>query len=431
MCLAVFFFFAGAGGCALGAGDPFEAYVKAPDDAYGFRLEKEETLGGGVSAYVLALTSQTWKGITWKHALTVLRPKEVAHPGHALLFISGGSNRDLPPRRPSSESPALARIAGETGTVVAALHQVPNQPLFDGLSEDALIAYTFEKYFETKDPTWPCLLPMTKSAVRAMDAVQSFARASFGEEIRHFVVTGASKRGWTTWLTGASDPRVVAIAPMVIDVINVEEQLPHQKKSFGGYSEMIHDYTDRGLPDRLADPTGRALLELVDPYRRKDKLAMPKLVVLGTLDPYWPVDAAKLYFGALDGEKFLHYVPNVGHDAWPSAAPSVAAFYHLVVAGKPRPRFRWTSQRADGGATLRIEAEDKPDRVELWRAASATRDFRKATWRSSPLRAEGGRYSASIARPEAGFVAFFARLSYRSELGVDFLLATNVEVLGD
>ena len=33
-------------------------------------------------------------------------------------------------------------------------------------------------------------------------------------EVSKFVVAGASKRGWTTWTTGAVDPRVVGIEPV-------------------------------------------------------------------------------------------------------------------------------------------------------------------------------------------------------------------------
>ena len=34
-------------------------------------------------------------------------------------------------------------------------------------------------------------------------------------------MTGASKRGWTTWTIGAVDKRVKAMAPLVLDCLNM------------------------------------------------------------------------------------------------------------------------------------------------------------------------------------------------------------------
>ena len=69
---------------------------------------------------------------------------------------------------------------------------------------------------------WPARLPMTKSAVRALDTVTEFMKSEAGGKINveTFMVAGGSKRGWTTWTTAAVDKRVVAIAPMVIDLLN-------------------------------------------------------------------------------------------------------------------------------------------------------------------------------------------------------------------
>src|SRR5947208_2130625 len=87
-----------------------------------------------------------------------------------------------------------------------------------------MTSQTWHKYLRTGDERWPARLPMTKSAVRAMDTVQAFCANHSGGTVKiaNFVVAGASKRGWTTWTTAAVDPRVVAIVPIVIDTLNLE-----------------------------------------------------------------------------------------------------------------------------------------------------------------------------------------------------------------
>ena len=129
-----------------------------------------------------------------------------------------------------------------------------------------------------------------------------------------FVVTGASKRGWTTWLTAVVDKRVIAIAPMVIDMLNIPAQIPNQLKQWGQFSIQIVDYTRRGLvqPENQTDRHAR-LWEMVDPYSYRDRLKIPKLIILGTNDPYWTLNALDLYWHGLTGIKHVLYVPNAGH----------------------------------------------------------------------------------------------------------------------
>src|SRR5207302_1903274 len=185
--------------------------------------------------------------------------------------------------KPSDNSMAFGmELSRRMGVPCAFLYGIPNQPLYDNLKEDALIAETFVRYLKTKDESWPLLFPMVKSLVRAMDAVQAFAKQEWKQEVANFIVAGGSTRGWTTWLTAASDPRVKALVPCVIDTLNMIPQMAHQKASYGEYSAMIADYTKRGLVPVPDTPEAKKLWSMVDPWVYRDKLKQPKLLINGT-----------------------------------------------------------------------------------------------------------------------------------------------------
>ena len=52
---------------------------------------------------------------------------------------------------------------------------------------------------------------------------------------------------------------------------------------------------------------------MLDPYAYRDGIVVPKLIVTGTNDAYWPLDAGELYLDDLEGETFTLNVPNAGH----------------------------------------------------------------------------------------------------------------------
>ena len=199
----------------LAFGTPLDDYVAGPDTRYRYSVAHTVT-GAGYTAYVLDMTSQSWRSkgevdrTLWQHWLTIVKPDR-ATGNKALLWITGGSNGGSAPSKVDS---MVAGIAVRTNTPVAELRMVPNQPLIfpDGggpRDEDAIIAYTFDKYMATGDVTWPLLLPMVKSAVRAMDTIHShLSSVSAGAlDINEFVVSGgAATPRPLTWRTGASGP---------------------------------------------------------------------------------------------------------------------------------------------------------------------------------------------------------------------------------
>ncbi|OHB75274.1 MAG: hypothetical protein A2W31_12925, partial [Planctomycetes bacterium RBG_16_64_10] len=297
---------------------PLAEYVAKDDPSFCWAKQRDGQLGTAAVAEII-LTSQTWQGIAWKHRLFLVKPTTVAaDTKQGVLVISGGRWRDeyqhaTGPLKLPAQARLFSFIAEQLRAPVAVLEQVPFQPMFDGKVEDAIIALTFDKFLHTGDPQWPLLLPMVKSAVRAMDVAQEFCRDQWALKLDAFTVTGASKRGWTTWLTGAVDQRAKAIAPMVIDVLNMQPQMKHQLEVWGDYSDEIHDYTERGLQEHLGSEAGQALRAIVDPYAYRAALDQPKLIMLGTNDRYWPLDALNLYWHDLVGENYILYVPNNGH----------------------------------------------------------------------------------------------------------------------
>jgi PhoPQ-activated pathogenicity-related protein len=218
-----------------------QEYVSRPDSSYAWTVRTRGKLGSGSYAELI-LRSQTWHDIVWKHQLFVYRPAKVKESAQALLLIDGGSWKDeleakpdpSKPEQPPEKAMIFATLADMVQAPVAILRQVPQQPIFDGRKEDQIIALTFANYLKTGESDWPLLLPMVKSAVRAMDTVQELAKQEWQMDIEHFMVTGASKRGWTTWLTAASDPRVNALAPIVINMLNMAEHDKLQVESLGG-----------------------------------------------------------------------------------------------------------------------------------------------------------------------------------------------------
>ena len=264
---------------------------------------------------------------------------------------------------------------------------------------------------KTEDSTWPLLAPMVKSVVRAMDATQDAAKKEWGYNLEKFTVTGASKRGWTTWLAGAVDNRVVAIAPMVIDMLNMGPQIALQKESFGDLSEQISDYKRRRLDEFINTPRGLALRKIVDPYEYRDRLTMPKLVILGTNDRYWPLDAEKLYFGELPGEKYLLRIPNNGHGLkdYGRIIATLNALHQSVITGQPLPRLSWEFETGMVETVLKVASNSPISRVRAWTATAKTRDFRDAEWKSTDAVTARDIHSCQLPQPATGFAGALRR----------------------
>lgn len=410
------------------AAGPLEKYLAAADTHHEWKVVNSKKAEGFTTTQ-LEMTSQQWREHVWTHHMQIVRPDTVRSPDFAFLFVTGdGDGR--------SSLPMLRTVAERAGAIAAVVTRVPNQPLYDGRKEDALIAHTFKQYLKTGDESWPLLFPMVKSAVRAMDTVQAIARKEHDQSIGRFVVSGASKRGWTTWLTAAADPRVAGIAPMVIDMLNMKAQLAWTDKCYGKQSEQISDYTDLNLHLQLDEPRMVELRGAVDPFSYRARYTMPKLLLLGTNDRYWTVDALRHYWNDLPEPKLIFQTPNAGHDLGDrkDAIQTLAAFVQMIGDRQPLPRLTWTIGASEGDRMVELDAKVEPSAksFRLFTCDSADRDFRNDVWILRPLQGSpSDRAVGRVKRPDTGYRAAMVEATLTSPTGQDYKLSTQVRVVPD
>jgi PhoPQ-activated pathogenicity-related protein len=425
-------------GCAGGDRTPLDAYVAKSDPAYTWKLVRSAR-GDGFTHHAIAMTSQSWltesevDRTIWEHWLSIVVPDTVTSDT-ALLMIGGGKNGDPVPTNPN---PAIVATALDTNAVTAELKMVPNQPLTfvepepRKRVEDDLIAYAWDKHLRGGRDEWLPRFPMTKSVVRAMDTVSAFIKDRGEARVNTYVVAGGSKRGWTTWTTAAVDDRVIAFAPIVIDMLNLEPSFQHHWEVYGFWAPAVKEYEDMQIMEWTGSAQYQELRELVEPYEYRHRYGdKPKFIINASGDQFFLPDSSQFYFDDLPGEKHIRYVPNSGHslrktDAW----ESLAAFFHTVVNDAPRPRMTWTVQ-ADGA--IRVKTETQPVAVKLWQATNPdARDFRIDTigegYASTDLTDQGnGVYIGRVTTPPKGWTAFFVECTY--DIGGPRPMKTTTEV---
>jgi len=273
--------------------------------------------------------------------------------------------------------------------------------------------------------------------VRAIDAAREFLYSPAGgsRNLENFIVMGASKRGWTSWLTAAVDPRVVGVVPIVIDVLNTNKFMVQHIESYGFWAISLYDYYYNKITTRIGSPELNKLLENEDPYFFRDKLTMPKYMVNATNDQFFLPDGSQNYFDDLKGEKYLRYVANADHSLRGSDwLEGIAAYVASLRSRSERPSFTW---QFEGEDSIRVQSKQAAQKVLLWQATNPTRrDFRQETigkvWTSSELTDQGnGVYVGKVSKPATGYTAFYIEMVYPSGIAVPQKYTTQVRVLPD
>lgn len=471
---------------AYAAASPFWDYVNKPDPAYAWRDTGFRYHEKGWTGYMLNLTSQTWLSpadsnrYIWTHQLLVVVPDNLKDKNHATIYATGGSNHGGGPPSVNEDVLAAALTAVSTGTIGATVWQIPNQPIVFASdpqhkerSEDHAVGWTWIQYLATDNPDWIIYFPMAKSVIKAMDAVTEFTAKTNGTNLENWVVYGASKRGWTTWFTGAlNDPRIMGIAPIVMDMLNFTHFVPHMFQAYGGWTFAFEPYWELNITELIGTPKMDQLASVIDPLVYKDNLTLPKLIIDSTGDEFFMPDDDYYWWGDLPGETYRLMIQNAEHTMATGVLellPGLWGFYTSLMKKTARPVFDWSMADGSGEITITVQAQPMlPTKVTMYSSHTLNdtrRDFRLVQgdtplnpchwipvpvfgksclvpqlWSPTEMKpvsqttnAQGEvdtvTYKLTQPMPEAGFTGFLGELEFPAPDNQTFIMTTQVSII--
>ncbi|MFT8210367.1 MAG: PhoPQ-activated pathogenicity-related family protein [Symbiopectobacterium sp.] len=342
------------------------------------------------------MVSQSWSpgGLVqptqWQHHVDIYFPARPVKSQHALIVVNNETNYSngviKADQRNEFSPEMLVSIARATKTIVISVSNIPNQYLTYSadskpLKEDDSVARSWSLFMEN-----PALrtrasvhIPMATAVSQAIRLAKQELKA---QNITRFIVTGASKRGWSSWLTFISDPDVDAVVPFVIDLLDTRVALTHMYRSYGGnWPIVFYPYYQQGIDKAIDTPAFQELMKIEDPMQylaagQITQLNKTKYIVNASGDDFYATDNARFYYDALPGEKSLRVVPNTNHNGiLKHVERTLITFVNRFLKNKPLPQI--TVKLKDDA--LSVSFSEKPITVRRWTAKNPeARDFRYA-----------------------------------------------------
>ena len=373
-------------------------YIDSTKNEFSYEIEEifyEDEWTG----YHIRMTSGEWldskkvENVDWWHYVDIVIPKET-QTDTGIMFIDSGVNDEDYFRLDSTS----INYAVKTKSVIVNIHNIPAQPINflasdqDAFYEDDLIAYAWNEFLERgakqKDIEWLPRLPMTRAVVRSMDLAQEITLQN-NINLKDFVVSGASKRGWTAWTTAAVDERVVAVVPMVIDMLNLVPSFENHYRSYGEFSPAVQSYVNYNIQDWMETDEFKILMSYVEPYYFKEKFTMPKYLINAGSDEFFSTDSWRFYYDELPGDKLLRYVPNTNHSLEGRYLnDDLISYFYRIVNDIKMPSLKWKLNNDNIDVNIDYDGDYS---VSTWNAKNEDgRDFRLwqegELWKQTPVK---------------------------------------------
>ena len=383
------------------------------------------------------LDSKKVENVDWLHYVDIVIPKET-QTDTGIMFIDSGVNDENYFRLDSTS----VSYALRTKSVIVNIHNIPAQPVNflasdqESFYEDDLIAYAWNQFLEggakQKDIEWLPRLPMTRAVVRSMDLAQEITLQN-NVNVKDFVVSGASKRGWTAWTTAAVDDRVVAVVPMVIDMLNMVPSFENHYRSYGEFSPAVQSYVNYNIQDWMETDEFKTLMSYVEPYYFKEKFTMPKYLINAGSDEFFSTDSWRFYYDELPGDKLLRYVPNTNHSLnGRYLNDDLISYFYRIINDIDMPTLKW--ELNDNNLNVALDYEGNYN-VSIWNAKNQNgRDFR--LWQEGELwqkiniqKSNDNNYQVEIKDKSNGYEAIMMEFIIELESEFPLIISTGPFVI--
>ena len=379
------------------------------------------------------LDSKKVDQVEWWHYVDIIIPKQTTS-STGIMFIDGGEKSEDYFRLDAQS----IRNAIKTEAVIVNVSNIPFQPLNflsseqDSFEEDDLIAFAWNKFLKQgakqKDVEWLPRFPMTRAIVRAMDLAQEIVLQN-DIVVKDFVVSGASKRGWTAWTTAAVDSRVKAVVPMVIDMLNLVPSFENHYRSYGEFSPAVQEYVNYNIQDWLGTEEFKVLMSYIEPFSFIDKFTMPKYIINAGSDEFFSTDSWRFYYDKLPGEKIIRYVPNKNHSLdGRYLTEDLVSYFYRVINDIEIPSLSWNL--SDNKLIAELDYDGDYD-VSVWTAKNDNgRDFR--LWEEGELWEEtsigklaNNKYELNVSSNLKGYKATMIEFTIDPESEFPLIISTG------
>ena len=413
-------------------------YIESTKNEFSYDIQEviyEENWTG----YHIKMISGEWLDskkvdqVEWWHYVDIIIPKQTTS-STGIMFIDGGEKSDDYFRLDAQS----VGNSIKTESVIVNVSNIPFQPLNflsseqGSFEEDDLIAFAWNKFLKQgakqEDVEWLPRFPMTRAIVRAMDLAQEIVLQN-DIIVKDFVVSGASKRGWTAWTTAAVDSRVKAVVPMVIDMLNLVPSFENHYRSYGEFSPAIQEYVNYNIQDWLGTEEFKVLMSYIEPFSFIDKFTMPKYIINAGSDEFFSTDSWRFYYDKLPGEKIIRYVPNKNHSLdGRYLTEDLVSYFYRVINDIEMPSLSWNL--SDNKLIAELDYDGDYD-VSVWTAKNDNgRDFR--LWEEGELWEEtsigklaNNKYELNVSSNLKGYKATMIEFTIDPESEFPLIISTG------